>query len=432
MKKLTENALFLQFKRQERAELEKRRSSNTKKHNTYKRTPYKSETLDLLNDPLLGKGIKRIPYRQINIPNVFSIIDNPAPTLTIIKQIATYSRYGIKIKEILINHNDLKSIDLAAESILDLSIMEIDREVKSHNRKLLIKGYYPADKRLKRFIKAIGIIKNLEITHEYLPKKEQKDLKIFQMRNSKYSQRDNIDQSDYKESTVVDFVDHINSCLKSNGRALKAESIVQLADYAGEIIANVEDHTSLNDWSIVGYLDNKHEPHVCEITIFNFGNTMASTLKDLPDEHYTKKIISPYVDLHKKSGWFTKYWCENDLLTLIALQGDISSKNSNQEMDRGQGTVEMIEFFQQVHKECVKDNKSCARMAILSGSTHILFDGTYTMTAANNRKIIAFNDDNDLNKIPDKKYVTNLGDIYFPGTIISIRFPLQAAQTQKA
>ena len=428
MKKLTENALFIQLKRQHR-QLEIVLNKNKGQVKT-KRSLYKSQSLDLLRDTSLLESIKSKPYKTISIPPVFSIIDNPTGTLKVAKQLATYSRLPIKIKGITIDHFNIKSIDLAAESILDLAVMEMEKEIKSHNRKFEIKGHYPLDEHLKRFIRAIGIVKNLDIQHEFLTKDEEKDLKIFQMRNSRFYQKDNIDQSDYKENTITDFVDHINSCLMVNGRKLTPESILNLADYTGEIISNVEDHTDINDWSIVGYLDNSHEEHICEITIFNFGNTMASTLNDLPEAHYTKKIISPYIELHKNKGWFSDDWDENDLLTLIALQGDISSKNIDETMDRGQGTVEMIEFFQQVHQECMKESHSCARMAILSGSTHILFDGTYAMSSVNGRKIIAFNKDNNLESPPDKKFVTNLGKTFFPGTIISIRFPLQDTQTQ--
>jgi hypothetical protein len=65
-------------------------------------------------------------------------------------------------------------------------------------------------------------------------------------------------------------------------------------------------------------------------------------------------------------------------------------------------------------------------MAILSGKTHILFDGTYQMAPdASGRNVIAFNAQNDLSSKPDPKYVRNLGGDGFPGTVISIRFPMK-------
>lgn len=64
-------------------------------------------------------------------------------------------------------------------------------------------------------------------------------------------------------------------------------------------------------------------------------------------------------------------------------------------------------------------------MTILSGNTHILFDGTYTLKEKKinktTTKVIAFNSTNDLKKRPNEKYVKILEN-KFPGTIISCEF----------
>jgi hypothetical protein len=71
-------------------------------------------------------------------------------------------------------------------------------------------------------------------------------------------------------------------------------------------------------------------------------------------------------------------------------------------------------------------------MAILSGNTHIMFDGAYKMkNDPTGRQVIAFNQNNDLNEPPDDKYVTHLGKANFPGVIIGIRFPMATSQTKE-
>jgi hypothetical protein len=40
------------------------------------------------------------------------------------------------------------------------------------------------------------------------------------------------------------------------------------------------------DWTIQGYIDNSLEIPVCEIAIFNFGKSIAETLKALPSTAY--------------------------------------------------------------------------------------------------------------------------------------------------
>lgn len=433
MKKITEGVKQLNEIRTRYLERHfKKKYRHNSKHKKTERA-FTSKILKMLAGSKWDDPRKPKPYVRINVPEIFSIISNPKATIRTLIESAKYTNFPIKLKKIVVNHSKLKQIDLAAESILDLIVMEIESEIKSKHRKFDISGLYPEDSYLKRYIRAIGIIKNLDVKHEQLDHDEEKDLNVFQMRNKRLLKSDSLGQADYKEKMSAEFVDHINSCLKANGRQLTAESRLVLSEYTGEILSNAEEHSGTNEWSIVGYLDNVHADHLCEIAIFNFGKTIASTFNDLNDTSYTKTIIQPYIDLHAKQGWFSSNWNEDDLLTLISLQGDISVKNSSKNGDRGQGTVEMIEFFQKMHKECLQKDKTCARMAIVSGSTHILFDGAYAMKEdGSGRKIIAFNSKNSLYEIPDKKYVSNMGEVGFPGTIIGIRFPLQDVQIQEA
>lgn len=159
--------------------------------------------------------------------------------------------------------------------------------------------------------------------------------------------------------------------------------------------------------------------------------TIAETLKKLPRDHYTTQQIAPYIAKHQGRRFFGANWAEDDLLTLIALQSQVSCKNESPADTRGNGTVDLIEFFQKVHAdgEEIGADGAGPRMALLSGSTHILFDGTYQLREnSNGTKVIAFNEENDLEMKPDPKYVHRL-KAKFPGTVISIRFPLVGSST---
>ena len=69
-------------------------------------------------------------------------------------------------------------------------------------------------------------------------------------------------------------------------------------------------------------------------------------------------------------------------------------------------------------------------MVIVSGSTYVLFDGTYQMQAnAEGNRIIAFNGANDLRERPDSTYVRQLEGVSFPGTVISLKFSLSTAES---
>lgn len=96
-----------------------------------------------------------------------------------------------------------------------------------------------------------------------------------------------------------------------------------------------------------------------------------------------------------------KNWRTEDLLTLIALQSSVSSLNQSIASTRGQGTADLIEFFQKMHDERKLDAGKTAHMYIVSGSTKVLIDGRYRIHRDDsNRRTIAFNEGNDLRKPP--------------------------------
>ena len=428
MKKLKDSEKFLSDKR-----ARKRAKRAQKKHKyagSYRAlTPYKSIPIDLLNEHCTHhwRGSNRI---NVHIPKNFSVITNPAKSVETFLQFAEATR-STQIRQIMFDHSHLKEVDLAAESVLDIIAMEMNKESRSRYQAITIGGHYPIDPKLKRYLRAVGIIKNLRVRHEYLPIEEEKKLKIFQMRNKKYAARLTATDATYKERAVADFVKYIDDCLIQRNRRLTQASKVDLSDYTGEILTNAEEHTDLDDWKIVGYLDPESAEQICEIAIFNFGKTIAETFKARPADSYSIREITPYLSEHRSRGLFGEQWREDDLLTLVALQGNVSSKNTGPNDDRGYGTVQLIEFFQRIYQECGPGGDQCAQMCVLSGNTHILFDGTYTMQKdKTGRMVIAFNKENDLREKPDKDYITNLGKVFFPGTIISIRFPMHARQTE--
>jgi hypothetical protein len=279
---------------------------------------------------------------------------------------------------------------------------------------------------VRRFIKAMGIIKHMGLKHEALPKEETEKLRFFDSRNKSYRLNPDAKSADFKDVQQRKFVDFIDQCLRFNNWELSDIGKQSLGQYTGEILANAEDHAEFIDWSVQGYLDTGAEVPTCEIAIFNFGKSIAETLSVLDRGSLAWDRLSPYVDKHMANGYFSKGWRLEDLLTVVALQQHISSKNTAECDSRGQGTVYFIDFFQQMHDFCAKEGtNSKAKMSIVSGGTYILFDGTYRLTTrSDGNKVIAFNTDNDLDQKPDPKYVRALEGVHFPGTIISVRFPL--------
>lgn len=377
-----------------------------------------------------NKNLARKGSVRFTIPSNFSIIDNPETTLAALSEFAR-QMHAYSLRKVFLDFGHLTQYDLGANGLLVVLIEELATQARRTNRKIRWQGTYPEDPGLQRFLKAMGVIKRLKIVHEYPPREEEVKLAVFDTRCKHYVRALRPREADKKGRVTQRFADHINKCLGSVNKALTQEARGRLCRYVSEIIDNAEEHAGMLDWTIQGYLDTNLPTPMCEIVILNFGRTISSSLSELSPNSYTQKQVHRYIELHTKKGFFFNDWREDDLYALIALQGNVSSKNTTAQDTRGNGTVDLIELFQRVHAECSNGGDAQkARMAIVSGSTYVLFDGRYRMVQnSDGTGIIAFNDANDLLQKPDSNYVRRLDGVSFPGTIISLKFPLSSRAT---
>lgn len=417
----------------------KRRSRRTHKRNLRfkfqredlaRRFGSHSKILKLLEQ----KATRKIEVKQgisVTIPATFSIIDEPELVIETINQFAAVKLSGARPSQVYIDQSRMTSYDLAASALLDLVAVELKTELHLANRVSRFRGALPTSPEVSRFVKAIGIIKHLGI-RDHLPTfSELEKLKIFDRRNRNYSKPTSAKTSSRKEKAASGFVDHINECLKTHDRVLTRAGITQLSGCIGELLDNAEEHAEFADWSMLGYLDlHRTQPKV-EIAIFNFGRSIAQTFQDLPGTHYAWMSVKPYLDRHLGFRAITHRYRQEDLITVMALQEHVSSKNNDATGHRGHGTIQLLRFFNNLHQLC-NETQVGPEMALLSGSTFIRFTGTHTITdSAKEEGIIAFNQQNSLDYPPSQKYVKGLGKTQFPGTIISIRFPLTAAMIEE-
>lgn len=172
-----------------------------------------------------------------------------------------------------------------------------------------------------------------------------------------------------------------------------------------------------------GYLCGFYNKELKEVVIliFNFGTSIAGTLKigNLPNE--IQKEIKNVIDNHKKKNFLLldNGFTESNALTLLALQEGISSRLEF-DRSRGHGIIDFIEH-------CFELNENC-KISMISGDTAIKIDKKYriseVMFSNRTRRILAFNETNNLYEKPDKNYVYNL-PLTFPGVIIETRIPLE-------
>ena len=329
----------------------------------------------------------------------------------------------------MFDHSSMESFDLAAEQAIDTVAGDIELATSLSGRPMRVMGRYPKAQKATRFLRSIGIIKKLKVSHEYLPADEQANIEIFVAHRRQGTEDVVFGKADRKSAETKRFVDHIDKCLSKNGRQLSAGGIERLSTYIGEVLANAEEHSERGEWLLAGYLDNSSDGHFCEIAVLSFGKTIAETFRQLDLSSYPMLQVEPYILAHSDRGLFTKSWEPNDLLALVALQGGISCRNDSNQTTRGQGTIDLISFFERMHRECQGESGSGCKMAIFSGHTHIMFDGTHVLKKdSGGRDVIAFNKTNSLEDPPDESHVKHVENA-FPGTAISIRFPLQPGYT---
>lgn len=360
---------------------------------------------------------------RVRMPAKFSIIENPVGVVQLMAAFAATQR-AKRLSSFFIDFRDVKTHDLGAHTLLDVVVDEIAAEARLHKKRLRWRGTYPKDESIRRLMKSLGIIRQLKVEHEYPDEDEAAHLRVFSRRCKHYIRQLRPEKIDEKGLVAAAFADHMNACLAKVGKQLKIEARALLCSYLGEVIENAEVHAGMVDWMVHGYLDASLAVPLCEIVILNFGRSFAQSLEDLEQNSFTRMQIQPFLDVHSKQNWFSQTWRREDLLTLVALQGNVSSRNTDEDSTRGQGTADLIEFFQRVHDEC-KVGDATARMTIVSGGTRLYFDGTYRMKQnASGTRIIAFNASNDLNEKPDPSFVMPLRGAYLPGTAICIQFPL--------
>jgi hypothetical protein len=292
---------------------------------------------------------------------------------------------------------------------------------------ITMQGRVPKKPELRDIAWASGLPRFLGVSHEEPPGFVTLGLLGGRKR------RERADASTYRERVATELTTYVNACLERYNWTLNRRGARYFSSIAGEVIGNAEDHSLEPYWWVAAYLHQGAENSYgdCHITIFNFGRTLYESMCELPEESVLRRRIRTLVEEHTRRGFWRPHWTEENLWTLYALQEGSSryQVDSKELSDRGQGTADMIQFFQELGQSEAAQN--VPKMCVVSGRTHILFDTTYPMTlqeteSGTKRRIIALNEDNDLRQPPDRNYVRHLKRP-FPGTLISLRFYLDEA-----
>lgn len=349
---------------------------------------------------------------------MFSLIEEPDDALEAIEEIVAATQSS-RTHYVRILHGDCQLIDYEAGCLASALALEASRR---HNTSF--SGDYPSNAELRDIVAATGMPYLLEAA-QTAP-----DPKGFTRFGLVHGQREYqvAVSSSRKEIITTELTTYVNECLSRYGFNLGPAAEEHLSSLVSEVIGNAEEHSGRRDWWIGGYLRQKNEAYGdCHIAIFNLGKTLCESLQVLPSESLLRTSIEALVSEHASKGFFGgPQWTEENLWTLYALQEGVSRRNTGWgDLDiYGQGTADMIDFFQRLGQSPAAPTRP--KMCLVSGRTHITFDGRYRMVPQETgegevRRIIAFNKSNDLREPPDADCVRTIKK-NFPGTLIGLRF----------
>lgn len=409
MKNKKRRAEIILFKRREHKNFIKKKKQLKKK-----KKRKSTRLIKFLKDKNFTKKKKIRKIRKnknhIKIPKNFSLIQNPDESIKILKEIF-YIGINQKVKDIYIEHKNLVNLDICASTIMDVIIMEIERFRKNIiGNDFSIGGVVEGDnKKIREMLEVSGILKHLD----------------FEVKEPEYIRKLELIECGEQGIVSTKIIDYLNECLNEQDFEFSREGYKCFSEMVGEVIDNCKIHGGeFTKWYTLGHYNMDDGIGECSLVIFNFGNTIYENLKYGEITRETKEALERITRYYQES-FSSNLWSEESLWTLYSLQDGVSRfRDSKNDPDRGTGTVTFIDSFQKIGKTM---NNKTPLMSITSGKVSILFDGRYSLKESDkkneDRKIIAFNKENDLYKLPDKKNIRILEN-EFPGTVISMNFYL--------
>jgi hypothetical protein len=378
-------------------------------------------------EPSFNNHNKFKKVKSLKVPIVFSLVDNPNESYTFIKNVIN-TIYHNKAKELRLDYSNTTIVHIGAQLYLDILLRDIftyskKLSNKQPNLSLLnkVRSINVKNENVEKLLHSIGsfaIHMNTNKTYEDIVPYKLCEFK----KNDSSSTLFNIET---KERDVTDLVQYVIDSLEKINKELTDDSIENLSIIIGEILINAEEHSTNQHRFSIGYFQSNNgeeETGIFNLVILNFGKTIYDKFKD--KDCPRKDIVKQMEDLSEKytsKRLFGETIKEETLWTLYALQEEITSVSPQKNIKRGNGSIKFIESFFSLKGEN-GNLDSVSRLAILSGNTSIVFDGTYgikeTTKVEDKFKVMTFNESGNISDKPDANYVKFVKN-HFPGTIIS-------------
>jgi hypothetical protein len=386
--------------------------------------------------PLRAFGIRKT---LVKIPRTFSFITHPNDALVTLETLRRIA--GTRgVDSVTLDYSECEDLDLCASVVQDVLALRAKRQSGFRAGGIEFPGKFSKSDDVNLLLLTSGILKQLgHPISKALPKELTTRLRLFNLRIGKPGP---LHLTSATELTATELADFFDGVLSTEHYRLRPEWKANLIELTTEVLDNAEQHSERDrSWYVIGKYKQSERPEdggECHIVLFNFGDTIYESLsradtsvelrrqiRDLASVHRNRQL---FTRLAENVGLLTPLWEEESLWTLYALQEGVSRFNNQPgQTDRGNGTVKMLQFFTDLAS-------ADPQMALISGKTHILFDGTHRLrekhVGGESRKIIAFNETNDLHDRPDPRYVRTLR-YHFPGTLVSLKFTIRNVDLAK-
>ena len=374
------------------------------------------------------KKFKFKSYEVLEVPKIFSFIDNYSESFDFLKQLHLALQKN-SISSLSLDYQKCIRIDVDASICMDILLSEFFFMKKQFQNRGLSWGpeihpiNYNTNENVAKFLFSIGAFRGTL-------KLKFKDVTPLDLL---INSRERSDRWNLSELHQTEIVDYIISCLGNLNRSLTIDAETEFYKVIGEVMSNAEEHSSMPLRYAIGYFQEYEDHHygIFNFTIFNFGETIYEKFKSpaCPNKAVVEKMKTLSAEFTNKSFFKPAKFEEETLWTLYALQEGVTSTNNK----RGNGSFQYIENFFRLKGNMRHDQTS--KLVLISGNSRILFDGTYQIqlkpkqSGEGYHKTITFNSSNDFSSPPDNKYVT-FANHYFPGTVISARILINNSNTE--
>lgn len=190
----------------------------------------------------------------IEIPNRFSISEQPNETIKLLRKLYAIVKYEC-VENIYLDYSKCEFLGLSASTIMDI-ILFIVIEHRKKEHKLIVSGKIPENQMVRDVLLESGLLYHLNA--KYRPERDGANVEKFETVSGGFGEN-----KGKSGKIATELTDYFNKCLLHQKMRLKDEGILLFATLLGEVLDNCEIHGGEQaTWYTQGhYEDNPSETY---------------------------------------------------------------------------------------------------------------------------------------------------------------------------